>query len=147
MRSRFWLAVPALVVAGVLYTACSSSPSHSHTCGSGTPPDLTGSYALYQYTYGPTVYSAPPSSGTLTYTAGSTYSMSLSLKSNTDSMSVYDFGSFEIVGTSCIRYTSQNGLPAFSGSFTLQTSLNSTTYRLSGTDGTRQITGVWVKIP
>jgi hypothetical protein len=146
MRSRLWIAIPVLLAAGVLHTACSGSPSHTHTCGSGTPPDLTGSYTLYQYTYGSTVYAVPPSSGTLTYSAASGYAMSLSLKSPTDSLSLYDFGTFEIVGTSCILYTSQNGVAPFSGSFTLRTSLNTTTYRVSGTDGTRQIIGVWIKV-
>lgn len=126
--------------------ACSSSPTNTNNCGSGAPPDLSGTYLMSSYTLGSQTWASPTSSGTLQVTA-STYSYSMNLSTGTGSPQfVSDAGTYQLVGATCIRQTSSTDTTKnFSGSFVLQTASGATTFRESGSDGIHEVIWLWLK--
>ena len=145
MRSWSGYAAAALSALALGVAACKSAPTNGNNCGSGTPPDLTGSYLLSQYTLGTQSYTSPPSSGTLRLT-GSAYAYSMDLTTGTGLPTVvHDSGTYQMIGASCIRQVSALDTILFSGSITLQVAGGITTLRESGTDGTHEVIWLWVK--
>jgi len=134
--------VAALGAAALLLSACKSSTS-SNNCGSGTAPSLAGSYTLSSYTFGNKTWTSPTSTGTLQLTA-STYAYTMTLAANPLPLTVSDNGSYLILGSECIRYTSAD-TARFAGSFGVLTSGSVTTLHESGSDSTHIIDWTWVK--
>ncbi len=130
----------ALVVAGALAfaAACTSSTS-TNACGSGSPPNIVGGYALQSYDIGGTLITAPPASGTLNLYATNRYSVSLVLPPPTGAIA--DSGTYAIQGASCISQSSVLGQPQFVGTF----SLVGTTLTVTGTAGGQSAASVWTK--
>jgi hypothetical protein len=130
----------ALVVAGAvaLAAACNSSTS-TNACGSGSPPNLVGAYALQSYDIGGTLITAPPASGTLRLNANLSYAVSLTLPPPTGAIA--DSGAYAIQGASCISQSSVLGQPQFIGTF----SLVGTTLTVTGTAGGQSAASVWTK--
>lgn len=144
MTRMGWIAVGALAAAGVGW-ACSSSPTSTNNCGSGSPPSLIGSYSLSQYTWGATVYAPPSAGGALAFTA-STYHQTLVLPTSTLDTTIVDSGTYVIVGSECISEISQvAGNRDFGGTFKVATAQGATTLTLSGNDSLKIIIGVWKK--
>ncbi len=144
MRVTRWLAGAALAAAA-LDLSC-GKPTNTNDCGGGTAPSLVGNYSLAQYTYGAKVYSVPPASGGITYTAANTYSDFITVPSTggVDS-TVADSGLYQIVGTACIVHQSLTGQRQYSASFTLVTRQGITTLKENGSDSLHVIIYVWVK--
>ncbi|HXY20024.1 MAG TPA: hypothetical protein VEH83_08525 [Gemmatimonadales bacterium] len=133
MGVKVWLAAAA-ACAGAVALACKSSTETS--CGSGTPPSLTGTYALQSFQLGATTPLTPPSeTGTLRLHA-TTYGASLAGLLAQD-----DSGTYVITGASCISQNSVVGNQQFVGTFTLV----GTTLTLLGSVGGQAATVVWTK--
>ncbi len=144
MRVMGWQAGAALAAAG-LALSC-GKPTNANNCAGGTPPSLVGSYSLTEYTFGTKVYSVPPASGGITYTATGTYSDFITVPGagGADSTTA-DSGLYQIIGGSCIIHRSQTGLRQFSASFSLTTNQGVTTLKENGSDSLHVIIFVWVK--
>ncbi len=144
MTRMGWVAAGAMVAAGLGW-ACSSSPTSTNNCGTGSPPSLVGSYNLFKYTFGSAVYVSPAASGTLTLTA-SRYSQRLTLPtSGVDTVAV-DSGTYLVVGSECINeHSLVAGNRDFGGTFKFTTVQGVTTLTLDGNDSLRIIIGVWTK--
>ena len=135
---RLSFAVAALAVAGALAfaAACTSSTS-SNSCGSGSPPALTGTYSLVSYTIGGTTITGV--SGQLQLNANGTYVANVVLPAPTGLQ--HDSGAYAIQGASCISENSALGNPQFVGTFTL----TGTTLTLTGTVAAQAAVFVWSK--
>ncbi|HTT68250.1 MAG TPA: hypothetical protein VMF70_09485 [Gemmatimonadales bacterium] len=145
MRSMYTLAAAALSAVALGIAACSSTPTNGNNCGKGTPPDLSGSYLLSTYTLGSQTWSSPQSSGLLQMTA-STYQYSMTLSTGTPpTQSVFETGSYQFVGATCVILTSSIDTTHFSGSIRVTTVSNVTTLRENGNDGTHVVDWVWIK--
>ena len=108
------VAVVALASAAVV-AACSSS-SNDNSCGSGTPPDLDGDWALRSYTVGTTTIPAPPASGELRiHSSNNTYYFTATLPGPT---TVVDSGTYTQTGQTCLSQSSVLGNPQFVGTYT-----------------------------
>ena len=144
MRVTAWMAAAA-ASAGALAIAFACKPSTDTSCGSGAPPDLSGTYTFSSYTLGTKTWSAPPSSGQLQMT-GTTYQDSVTLDTGTPpTQQVSGAGTYAITGAACITLTSSVDTTHFSGTFTLGTAVGITTFRETGSDGTHVVHWVWVK--
>lgn len=145
MRSWSGYAAAGLGALALGVAACKSTPTGGNNCGSGAPPNLSGSYLLSSYTEGSQTWTSPPSSGTLRV-AGNAYVFSMDLSTGTGLPTVvHDSGTYQMIGASCIRQVSALDTTLFSGSIVLQTASGITTLRESGTDGTNEIIWLWVK--
>lgn len=145
MRSWSGYVAAALGALALGVAACNSTPTKGNNCGSGTPPDLSGSYLLSSYTKGSQTWSSPPSSGSLRV-AGTAYVFSMDLSTGSGLPTfVHDSGTYQFVGATCIRHVSAVDTTLFSGSIVLLTVSGVTTFRESGSDGANEIIWLWVK--
>jgi len=142
---RRWVTLGAVAAAG-LGIACSSSPTTTNNCGSGTAPSLVGSYSLTSYTYGITVYTPPGAFGKLWY-AYSTYADTITVPGSAGDSTTVDSGTYQVVGSECINQQSLAGQRDFAGTFKLTTSNGATTLRVDGNDSLHVIISIWSRSP
>ena len=124
--------VPASIAlaAALAFTACKESTSSS-ACGSGTPPNVVGTYKLASYTYGGnTVDTTQGASGQLRFYA-TTYGFNATFPGPTV---VADSGTYTISGVRCMTETSVMGQGATSGTFTLTGTTPGSVFAFAGTN-------------
>jgi len=142
-RSSVSLAGAALAVAGALWVAAACSSSTSNNCGSGTSPNLVGTYALESYTLGSSTVTAPTATGTLRFYT-TLYGVTLNLPNGSGGTTVVtDSGSYTVMGSSCINESSVLGQPQFSGTFTYTAS--DSALQVTGTAAGQVAASIWKK--
>ena len=131
MRLTTSLAAPALAIAAALaFAACSDSTSSS-TCGSGTPPNLVGTYKLASYTLGTiTVDTTAGASGQLRfYAADYAFDLTIPVQGT-----ISDSGTYTLSGVRCVSETSVAGKGATNGTFTLTSATPGAIFSFTGTN-------------
>jgi hypothetical protein len=144
MVSRWCIAVSAFAVAGAAAWACNGTPTNGNNCGTGTPPTLAGGYTLQQYTFGTTTWSVPQVSGGLGLTA-SRYADTLTLPGTNGDTTTTDSGTYEVIGSECIRLVSLAGQRTVAGTFHLIAINADTTLKINGNDSLHVVNSVWSK--
>jgi hypothetical protein len=133
----------AVLVSAAVVAACSSSSDNS--CGSGTPPSLAGAWDLLTYTVGVTTLPAPDQVTGLLQINGAatgTYSINITLAAD-PTHPIVDNGTYTLTGQHCMSQTSANGLPQFTGTFTL----SNDTLTVQGTANGQHIANTWKLSP
>ena len=134
----------ACVGAALVAAFACSSPTSSNNCGGSVPPSLIGTYTLSSYTLGSKVWTSPTSTGSIQYTA-TTYQYNLRLATDTTPLSVRDSGSYQQIGSTCLRQYSLIDTTHFSGSYRLDTIAGTIQLRESGSDGARLVIFLWTR--
>jgi len=124
-------AVPLLSIAAALaFAACSDSTS-TNACGSGTPPNVVGTYKLASYTLGSsTVDTTSGASGQLRFYA-SDYAFNATIPIQG---AISDSGTYTINGTRCMTEVSVQNPGSSTGTFTLTGTTPGSIFTFAGTN-------------
>lgn len=144
MVPRWCIAVSACAVAGLALWSCNSTPTSGNNCGGGAPPSLVGGYTLQQYTFGTTTWSVPQVSGGLAFTA-TMYADTVTLPGANGPTTTTDSGTYEVIGSECIRLVSLAGQRTVAGTFHLIGVNADTTLEIHGNDSLHVVNSTWSK--
>jgi hypothetical protein len=118
------------LAAALAFAACSTSTSSS-ACGSGTPPNVVGTYKLASYTLGTTtIDTTQGASGQLRFHA-TTYGFNATIPVTG---AIGDSGTYAISGVRCMTETSVMGQGSSSGTFTLNGTTPGSIFTFAGTN-------------
>jgi len=131
MRQTRSLAAPVLAIAAALaFVACSDSTG-SNACGTGTPPNVVGTYKLASYTLGSnTVDTTSGASGQLRFYA-SDYAFNVTIPAQG---TIADSGTYTISGSRCMTEVSVENPGSSTGTFTLTGTTPGSIFTFAGTN-------------
>jgi len=131
MRQTRSLAAPVLAIAAALALVACSDSTGSNACGTGTPPNVVGTYKLASYTLGSnTVDTTSGASGQLRFYA-SDYAFNVTIPAQG---TIADSGTYTISGSRCMTEVSVENPGSSTGTFTLTGTTPGSIFTFAGTN-------------